>query len=661
MTSVHAALSSRTAVPADYLFDHEADAVLAPETAPLDNDAVHAPHNDDEHALEPDVDVFSDARGPRLHQSVFDRMISNDFHPYAAQVVLGPTADAQAADGAAVLRRAFNNDAPFDDAALRVANIDGAEGRQMSRAASLEGRKLPRGFTIKLNGDMPLDSRARLAHVLGGANAALGTSFYDIEALPEQFKAGGGDAAIQRKLNEMRESLPHLMSPEHRVALVRASDALNGDHYALVVTANDVPAAHKLWQYASARAASDSPLTVHALAQSAEYRTLHERAQCARDTIAAQWARAARLELADGGTADSTSPHYTLLPSQALAHNATHERKLRSAGAYEAPVYVLHHNTTPTAHSRQQAVVLRHGLMGGVTLIENTAVDRRSWTVPKFLSAVPAQTPELSDMPIDAPDREFALHRKSDARSSAAFDARVVWHTDKSAAALHPASDERHAALSDKFSQHWLRTLSGDAKLSHEHYHFVAGQLPDESSLHASIGELARETRRANAPPTMVVALAHPLVARMTQLWDDVVKPSGYAAEIEQVLENKFDDDQRDGFGALSRASVCTDANHAHNANAQFNEDESSGALQLYTDAERFNISPLTGNYVGSAGAVNSAAAAVDAPAAINELRRKLAPSTRAAAAASQRTMLTLDSQLIRMLTTESEQALESQ
>lgn len=599
----------------------------------------------------PPTNFFVNSEGLNKNRDEFEALVL-ELKPALAQMVVAPHAEARPLEGAPAMVAHFTAiDDAFDDAALRSAAVEGANRAKVSRSESLSGKLLPRGFVAKVNGDMPIETRKQMHHVLGAYNAGLGTSLYEVSALPKQYRAGGEDETIKQALEKKKEQLPNLLGPDERVALVRKSNQLGGDQYALLVTATDVPAAARLWTYAGAAAAADQPLTVHALAQSDEYKTLHERAQCARDRIAKTFASALRIKLANDGEAEHTTPHYALTKSTALAHNTSHIGQIKAAGSYAPNVYVIYHDASPTANSTANPTVLRHGLMGGATVLSNAERGKQSWTSPSWLSSLPSQTAAMRDggEPVDT-----ALHRQRDARTRSAFDARVVWHSDAPAgvgatAEVHPLADEVRASLADPFSQHWLNAMAADNKLEREQYHFVAGQLPDVSHTRASLADLAAQVRRADAPATVVVSLSHPLVARIPYLWDDVVKPSGYPASLDDVFANQFSERSDDGFNALERETACTNAKHAHSAasaRAQDNADESSsGALTLYADAEKFNISPITGKYVGrvASGSDASDTASLEALRARHAAKRSVASVPR--------TYIKLDSELVRLLT----------
>ena len=529
--------------------------------------------------------------------------------PYLVHAALAPNYDVQRESASEILHRAFDTSGQFADAGSEAEAVDRAD------------RPVPRGFALKVDGSMPIDSSDRLRHTLAKWDQGLGTSMYAVHSVPEDLARGANDAKIAQ-LNAGAE-LPDIISPSHRVVLARAPSAFDNDEYALFVTANDVAAARQLYQYAAARAVSDSPLTVASLANSKEYELLQERSQCARDTLAQKYADALGIELQtgnydddnddDGLRAVQTSKHYTIVPANQIAHGSA-KSTVPQSGTREPEHFVIYNAATPvfSAASADQGVLLSHGVMGGVTRLTNTGEN--GWHQPHFLSLMPQSTAAA----FDDHTQLSATHRKESERAQQAFESRVAWRSDYDNL-LHVNADERHDSLDDPYSQRWLDRLSPSSgkPLRQQRFTMVTAQLPSISTIYASPAQLGMLARLAGNPANIAVALDNEIVPRITTMWDSTVRPNKYPMDLRQVFANAYNEDGRDGFGALSRQSTCRNTQHSHAVNPR----------DLYADAQQYNVSQTTGNY--------------------KDTRQFVTGDYES------RTVLSMDKQLIRMLTPE--------
>lgn len=516
---------------------------------------------------------------PRVDNNteVIDAMVKS-MHPHVVLAAIAPNFAVDQPSASPTLYRAFSVDhlfahrapvsnsaaAPNGDVAFKWKNDDGKQAL---------GKPLPSGYAVKVDGSMPIDSKERLDHMLGAWNQGLGTSMYPVQgALPAGLSHNASDDQIAKLNEQARESLPHLISPTHRVSLERTTNTFDGDQFAVFVTANDVPAARRLYQYTAARAVSENPLNVDTLVSSEAYNVLHERAQCARDTLAQSYASALGLKVA--AQPDLTSLHYTILPSNALAHGH-HDSPVQQQAAREAHFFVAYNNATPT-HLENKGVIVSHGIMGGHTILN--ADNNEPWQQPLFLSLMPATSVQAHD----GHTQLEAVNRVQTERSRAAFGARVVWHSDLGDEFQHAAANETFNSMQDPFSHKWLERLSPPhtGPLEQRPYSMIAGQLPSVSTLYATPEELGAIARLDQTPPNVKVALDNPIVAQIGHKWDTVIRPSGYALHIGDVFANAYEDsdEEKGGFRLLTRHTMCTNHSHAH----------ATDSKTLYPDADQY-------------------------------------------------------------------------
>lgn len=504
-----------------------------------------------------DCVTFDHAR-IKKNEPVVDSMIAS-LGQHLVMVAVAPNFDVASPSASPTLHRAFDVQ------------------RQFRETVSSRDKPLPNGYALKLDGSMPIDSKERLDYVLGGWNQGLGTSLYKVTGLPPNLNNASDDEIAQLNA-DVRSKLPHIISPSHRVSLERTGNAFDKDQFGLFVTANDVAASRRLHQYVAARAAKKDPLTVETLMSSAEYKLLHERSQCARDTLASQYASAFGIQ--HSAEPMLTTQHYTILSANSLAHG-THASPVQQQAAREPRFFVVYNNASPT-HEAHGGLIVSHGVMGGHTILE--AARGEPWQQPRFLSLMPANSVES----YDGHTQLTAEHRNATERSKAAFDARVTWHSELGDEFTHTSADEAYYSMNDAYSQRWLAGLSPthNGPLRQRQYNLVAAQLPSVSTLYASPEQLGIMSRLEQTPRNIAVAIDNPIVPRITSNWD-YIRKQGYKGELGQIFSSTFDNDEDDGFRVLSRASVCLNKAHAH----------SNEPADLYADAEKFNIISSTGCY----------------------------------------------------------------
>ena len=566
------------------------------------------------------------------------KRIANTFRPYLVHAALAPNfqqSDEKANDA---LERAFNIDAQFIDAGAPAESLVDANDSVVHA-----GSGVSRGFALKLDGSMLLDSKERIRYVLAKWDQSLGTSMYEIKTLPESMRAGSSDEDVARVISKARSSMPDMISPSHRIVLARTLSQFDGDKYVLFVTANDVPAARQLEQYVAARATRGQPLMLRTLARSPEYATLHERSQCARDTLAAQYAKAIGAELqttnsnahatlhsssngrntgkndfaihpaqeSSAPKAVLTSVHYTIVPANDLAHGVVKSTVPQPDGR-QPEHFVVYNDATPAFDTTESGAIISHGILGGYSILKPD--NSMSWQQARHLSLLPANaTPAL-----EGHTKMSAAHRNLNERSLRAADTRIVWRSDFDGA-THPALDEQFISLEDPYAQDYLSALSpridGSRPVQIQSYSTVAGQLPSITTAYASPETIGALARQQGGPNNIVVALDNDaVVCRITQMWDSVVRPSSYPLSLQQVFANTYEEggdgsSTPNGFRLLRMSTACTNKTHKHslygaNRNRdRFGGDESSDSsassedLNLFADSEDVGIDGLTGQY----------------------------------------------------------------
>lgn len=503
------------------------------------------------------------------HANTINEMVAS-MQPYVVAASIAPNFNVSKPSASPTLHKAFDVDGAFD----------AASGLGTERELPV-----PTGYALKLDGSMPIDSKERLSHVFGAWNQGLGTSMYKVKGvLPATLKSAS-DADVARLNQSIKAKLPMMISPTHRVMIARTNNAFDDDEYALFVTANDVPAARKLYLYTAARAATAKPLTVETLQTSKEFAMLDERSQCARNTLAEGYASAAGVTI-NADAPDLTTRHYTIVQSNTLAHG-NHESPVPQYVAREPHFFVAYNNASPT-HEAHGGLIVSHGITDGYSVLESE--NNEAWHQPKFLSLMPATSVEVTE----GHTQIEALHRNDKTtRSKAAFASRVVWQSDLGDEFGHGSADEAFNSMQDPFSQRWLARLGPPhgAPLKQRHFNMIAGQLPSMTTLHATPEELAMLARIPKTPAQVAVALDNPIVGRIHAMWDTVIEPGGYKVEIDDVFKNKYKADDNSGFRMLQRSTMCLKSSHAHAVEpAEFYIDapnvSAGGVLPLWPSAK---------------------------------------------------------------------------
>lgn len=440
------------------------------------------------------------------------------------------------------------------------------------------GRPILSGYSLKIDGAMPLDSRERVEFVLPHWNTGLGTSAYKIEELPSELKGASNDDAIALLTQKARDSMPHLISPSHSVVVGRTTSTFGGDSYTLFVTANDVPAARRLYQYVARRAASKSPMTLEQLVKSNEYESVLRQSQKARNSIARQYAAAHGIRLAQPLEPYHTTLTHVITPASDLAHGA--HKSLAMHRTRTSRFYIVRNDTADASMARDGMVAIHHGIMGGITMLLNPAGG--PWQQAPFLSSLPTSSVEV----YQGHTRATALHADDAHEYKQTLAARVVWHSDLGQKLAHSGAHQRYYSMSDPYTTRWLQQLGpyGSAPLTQKHYSLVTGQLPNISTLHATHDELARLARYSGTPTNIAVALDNPIVSRIPVLYDPVISVSKYAEKnnvtLAAIFRNVYEIEAPEGsFGRLFEHSALDEP-----------DDES-----LYADAAQYGLVRATG------------------------------------------------------------------
>jgi len=555
--------------------------------------------------------------------------------PHVVHAAIAPNFDAAPLAAAPTLQQAFDVSAPFEAR---------ARGAGAKSAALASDKLVPSGYALKLDGAMPIDSAERLQHTLAAWNQGLGTSVYRLEELPPalQSAARNDDSAVQRMHEAALDDLPPLISPTHRIALQSASNVLDGDHYSLFVTANDVPAARRLTQYTAARAASDSPLTLGMLADSAEYEQVLQSSAAVRDMLAQRYADAIGAKLVRSKASGALVPEHTTLThyiarANDLSHGA-HESLPSAAQANRESDYYVIYNNASDASAATRGAIITHGVLGGATLVSNadpSASADGGWHQPNFLSLLPATSGAYTENHT----RQTALHASANERTQSAARARIAFHSDLGPKVPHPDADDPHNSMNDPYTTKWLEHLSPSAgddaiPLDQTHYSVVSAQLPNISTLYASPSMLARIARHPAAPQNLPIALNNPVVGRIAPLYDTVIKSQEYPVTLDHIFRNTYEQEAQPGsFATLSSESALV-------GTPNYEADET-----LYADAEQYGLSKRTGAFIGTS-AHKTQANNIDA------LRVKLAPDSTDFDA---QTVLMVDRDLLRLITLKDE------
>ena len=569
--------------------------------------------------------------------------LEKETSPYLVGLMLTPNFNASLLNATPGLQNAFDTSAPFRNRAIGT-------GRGPYLSAADQKLLMPRGYAIKLDGSMPIDSEARVYHTLGGWNAGLGTSMYAVKSLPDKFQGASDERVMAECTESARDDQPHLISPSHRISLARTADPFKGTSYVLFVTANDVPAARRLVQYTATRAASNEPLNVETLLTSTEYSDLLDRSQLTRDRMARQFAKAHGLEL------EPEAIHTSLTHSASQANNLAHgaHGSLPIHVSRESRYYVIYNDAIDASQAHDGQVLVSHGMMGGFTMLKNAAAEQEgvagsvkvnkslSWNQPNALSAMPSNSVEVHEKET----RARAMHVNQSDRTRQAFESRVTWHSDIGTKFTHSASREAFNAMNDPFTTKWLDKLAPShvydtLPLTQQQYTFVIGQLPNISTLYTSESELARLARHESTPKNIPLALDHPIVARVPALYDQVIRSAGYPTTLDSIFKNVYEQESPEGsFGRLYEASAL---------------DSPPVDSSLYSDSERFGLSQSTGVPLSAAARFgDTAAARMMSPDDIDALRAQITNRAQRTQRHT-RTVINMDKKLLELITTKAQ------
>jgi len=572
---------------------------------------------------------------PRIeeHDGALQEMMQS-MAPHVVHAALAPNFDAAPLSAAPTLQRAFDTSAAFKAR---------AQGGSVSGEPFATDKLVPSGYALKLDGAMPIDSAARVQHVLGAWNQGLGTSVYRLAELPKTLKSAAlnDDSAVKQMHEDAADALPPLISPSHRISLQSASNVLDGDHYSLFVTANDVPAARRLVQYTAARAAGDTPLTVGMLADSAEYEHVLQSSAAVRDMLAQRYADAIGATLVRSEASGKLVPEHTTLThyltrANDLSHGAHDSMPDAVRANRESDYYVLY-NDASDASAAARGAIITHGALGGATLVSNAdpaASTDGGWQQPNFLSLLPAHSGKYAE----GHTRHTALHASANERAVQASRARMAFNTDFGPKVPHPDADDPHYSMQDPFTGKWLDHLSPSAgddaiPLDQVHYSVVSAQLPNISTLYASPSMLGKVARHKASPENLPVALDNELVGRIVPLYDSVIKRSKYPASLDNIFRNTYEQESEPGgFATLSSESALV-------GTPDYEADDT-----LYADADQYGLSKRTGAFIGTSAQQRSNN--------IDELRVRLAPDS---TDFDSQTVIMLDRDLVRLLTADDE------
>jgi hypothetical protein len=261
-------------------------------------------------------------------------------------------------------------------------------------------------------------------------------------------------------------------------------------------------------------------------------------------------------------------------------------------GAKSEPMYVVYNNTANAAFALQGSTI-GHGVLGGHTLVESSAPkpdgtgQTVEWHQKDFLSHLPTDSVPFHTVH----SKVAARHRAESEESKKAFDSRVTWTSDLGDAHLHPQADEKFNAMNDPFSARWLEKLNEpDAPPLHQTpYHVVTAQLPDITTQHLTVNQLAALARNDATPANIPVNIDSEIVGRVTANWNkirdqyaQIVAGDGKAtsvgqrrdtnnnkAKLSNIFSNAYENTHSDEIQMIASGAqaLCTIPGHAH-ANA---------------------------------------------------------------------------------------------
>jgi hypothetical protein len=365
-----------------------------------------------------------------------------------------------------------------------------------------------RGFVVKVPGSADLSDPTARAAVLHH-ETGFGTSLYAIDGVHTT-----GDIADRFRKAAGGSQLPSLpaYNEQSSIAVYRSTNpvAVN-DQYYIGVRANDTPAAVRLME----QIAHKPKTTIAELVASSDFQDLQKSSQCVRDQLAAQTATALDVKLKQP-TPIHTSVSDSIIAANVGAHGEEGE------GAH---FVVL--NDAIAVNDAHNGVMISHGMMGGLTHVQGANARTRAngqestaWTTD-YMSVAPASTGYF-DQTVHS---KAALHFQHSAEAAQAFQQRVHW--SGTLRSYHPRAKEVYVAQDDASVVGWmndkLKPKDGSA-LSSRDLHFVAGILPDTSTLGMNTKQLGDAIGKCSAESlkSVPVLFDGETALALHKHWDDI-------------------------------------------------------------------------------------------------------------------------------------------
>lgn len=362
---------------------------------------------------------------------------------------------------------------------------------------------LPRGLVLSVNGTLAIvapsvggETAPSNVHFVVNERSGFGVSAYAITSSTTQ-----DDLEARFNRAKAERALPRIASttPTHYISVTkyRQPDA-ETDSFAIVVGANDAPAAVKLMEMLAER-----PQTISELVESLDYRALLESSQKYRDELAAEMAAALGVEI-------DTKPYST-----ALSHYIVKVDDGRDE-------YKIYHDAFNTEGASTGAIV-GVGATGGYVHTSSKAGGWRNET--------------LSSMPTTTGVHSAALHKLA----PVAFDESKVAFERTLPDQAHRLAASQHARLDEEFVQKTLeRSAKGESSSKTEHT-FIGGVVANVSTHHLSSKELLQLATSTQAK-SIPVPVDHPIVASAIAAFDEMkarnLLPADYT--LTQALSSEF-------------------------------------------------------------------------------------------------------------------------
>lgn len=363
---------------------------------------------------------------------------------------------------------------------------------------------LPRGLVLSVSGTLAIvapsvgdQALPSNVHFVVNERSGFGVSAYAITspATQDDLEARFNRAKAERALPRFASTTPtHYIS----VTKYRKPDA-ESDSFAIVVGANDAPAAVKLMEMLAER-----PQTIRELVDSLDYRALLESSQKYRDELANEMAAALGVEI-------DTKPYST-----ALSHYIVKTDDGRDE-------YKIYHDAFNTEDASTGAIV-SVGVTGGY--VHTSSKAGAGW-----------RNETLSSMPTTTGVHSAALHKLA----PVAFDESKVAFERTLPDQAHRLAVSQHARLDEEFVQKTLeRSAKGEPSSKVEHT-FIGGVVANVSTHHLSSKELLQLATSTQAKSIPVPA-DHPIVASAIAAYDEMkardLLPADYT--LTQALSSEF-------------------------------------------------------------------------------------------------------------------------